>query len=500
MTTATVDTKALVAELEGVRAQYQTILDEHKEGAIPAEKRSTLDALVTKSGELRDQIADVRADADRRAGIDDIATFLDKPQNRIPHGIGVDDPSTKKSLMKAGWEIKNGTVFAPTSYQDKMVPMFPSAVLIDEDLDDEPGPEARAYIESIRTTFQPEYAKTYNKWLKASLRHGDSSIALAMLTGAEQKMILNALSESTDTAGGFTVPPDVQAEMLVRLGDKSVMRQICRVQQTMRDMLVWPRVQGKAVDGSIFSSAFVGDWVGETPNQADIDAVFGQFQIPIHKARAKTTISNDLINDSAVNILAWLAENGSQNLALVEDKQFIIGPTAGPALQPKGVAASGATTVAVAGSVANTISNTNAAVGSAPKILDLAYALPPQYRPTARMLMSPLVEKSIRQLVDGSNRFLYTGLGGAYSGRPGNINVEGFDVVTSQFMPDNSAVALDKKIIFGEFSAYVIATRTQMSVVVLRERVADQDQTMLIIFDRVGGDTWNEDAFRIATT
>jgi len=502
MTTAVKTVQELVADLEGVRARYQSILDEHKEGAIPAEVRAQLDALQTEGGELRAEIEAVRADEDRRKNIEDIGNFLDKPQYRIPRGAGNGDADASRALMRAGWEVRNGTVYAPTSYKDRMVPMFPSGVLIDDDISEDIGPAEKAYINSIRSTFQPEYVKAYHRWLKNSVRTGNSAIGLSMLDGAEQKLILNALAEGSDTAGGFTVPPDAQAEMLVRLADKSVMRAMCRVQQTMRDMLTWPRIQANATAAvaSIYSSGFVGDWVGETPNQADIDAQFGQFQVPIKKARAKTTISNDLISDSAVNILAWLAENGAQNLALVEDRQFIVGPTAGPALQPNGVSNSGAATVDVEGSTADTISNTNAAVGSAPKILDLIYALPPQYRPTARLLMSPQVEKAIRRLVDSQNRFLYTGLNGAYSGRPGNVQIEGFDVVNSQFMPDNSAVNADKKIVFGEFSAYIIAVRTQMSVVVLRERVADLDQTMLIIFDRVGGDTWNEDAFRIGIT
>lgn len=494
-------TTAVKDKREELEALVKQMHDLAPEGKLKPEDRETFDELNTKAGSMREEIADELADEARVKSIASAQDFLDKPQNRIPHGAQNGDDDAKKSLMRAGWEVKNGIIHAPTSL-GKTVAMFPANVLIDdEEGTEEMGSDARAYVKSVRATFSPDYSKTYNKWLKNAIRSRDTSIGFSMLNDAEQKLILNALSENTDTAGGFTVPPDVQAEMLVRLGDKSVMRQNARVQPTIRDMLVWPRVQGKAVDGSIFSSAFVGDWVGETPTQADIDAVFGQFQIPIHKARAKTTISNDLIADSAVNILAWLAENGSQNLSLVEDKQFIVGPTAGPALQPKGVANSGATAVPVAGSVANTISNSTAAVGSAPLILDLMYALPPQYRATAKVLLSPQVEKAIRKLVDAQGRFMYLGTSaGGFSARPGEMNLEGFPTMSSQFMPDNTALANDKKIIFGEFSAYIIAVRQQMSVAVLRERVADTDQTMIIIFDRVGGDTWNEDAFRIATT
>ena len=113
----------------------------------------------------------------------------------------------------------------------------------------------------------------------------------------------------------------------------SVMRRLARVQTTSRDVLVWPTVQaasstagGVASGGaSIFSSGFVGGWVGETPTFTDTDPAFGQFSIPIRKLRVSTRLSNDFVSDSAVNVLAFLAQNGAENLALVEDYGFIAG-------------------------------------------------------------------------------------------------------------------------------------------------------------------------------
>ena len=51
-------------------------------------------------------------------------------------------------------------------------------------------------------------------------------------------------------------------------------------------------------------------------------------------------------------------------------------------------------------------------------------------------------------------------------------------------------------LIFGDFSGYIIGQRQQITSTVLRERFADTDQTGIILWERVGGNVWNPDAFR----
>jgi HK97 family phage major capsid protein len=317
-------------------------------------------------------------------------------------------------------------------------------------------------------------------------------MAYNMLSDIEQK----ALSEGTDTAGGFLVPPDVQAEILVRLPQSSVMRRLGRVVTTSRDKLTWPRVQAKATDGSIYSSGFVGGWVGETPAFSDTDPAFGTFEIAIKKARVATKLGNDFLSDAAANVLAFLAQNGAENMGLVEDNGFIAG--LGTPLEPLGVLEGGATTVDVEGSVDNTFSNNAteaaAATGSAPKLITLVYTLPSQYANGASWLMRRATEGNVRKFEDANGRPLWPPLmGSGLAAAPREIL--SYPVNNSEFMP---AIGADAKIIiFGDLSNYIIAQRAQITTVVLRERFADTDQTGIILFERVGGALWNEDAIRI---
>jgi HK97 family phage major capsid protein len=321
-------------------------------------------------------------------------------------------------------------------------------------------------------------------------------MAFSQLSAAEQK----ALSEGSDTAGGFLVPPDTQAEMLVRLAQMSVMRRLARTVTTSRDKVVFPRVQAasataggvSAGGGSIFSSGFVGGWVGETPAFSDTDPAFGTFEVSIKKVRCATKLSNDWLADAVSNPLAFLAQNGAENMALVEDKGFIDGD--GAALQPLGILNGGAATVDVEGTTSNTISNTSADPGSATKLINLAYTLPSQYAERGQWLFRRAIEGDIRTLVDGNNRYMWPELAGSgFAGTPRTLL--SYPVNNSEFMPNDGTDA-NKVAIFGDFSAYIIGQRAQISTVILRERFADTDQTGIILFGRVGGALWNEDAIR----
>jgi HK97 family phage major capsid protein len=84
--------------------------------------------------------------------------------------------------------------------------------------------------------------------------------------------------------------------------------------------------------------------------------------------------------------------------------------------------------------------------------------------------------------------------GSGFAGTPADLL--SYPVYNSEFMPADATDA-NKVLVFGDISAYVIAQRAQITTVVLRERFADTDQTGIILFERVGGALWNEDAIRI---
>lgn len=480
------DLKAAIDELGKVTKQYGDIVKEFDGKEISADKLAELKRLHDRGMELKAAIEAAQKTADERKDMNDLRSYLERPQPTAPFPVGASGAEDgRKALAARGWEIKGNVLYAPTT--KGAVAMWPEEVLFG-DIPTQDDDVAR-FFRTTRAAMQPGYKAAYGKFLVTAVKFRSEAMAFAQLSGAEQK----ALSEGQDTAGGFLVPPDIQAELLVRKAARSVVRQYATVQPTSRDKVSFPRVQAHGSSGSIYSSGFVGDWAGETPAFSDTDAAFGTFDVAVKKIRVATKLSNDFIADAVSDILAFLAKNGAENMGLVEDKGFIAGD--GAALQPKGILLSGATTKDVEGSTANTISNTTTNAGTAPKVIDLVYALPEQYAEKAIWLMTRASEGKTRKLVDAQNRFhwpLTDMAGGLGAGR----TLAGYPARNSEFMEEDGTDA-KKVYVFGDLSAYVIADRAQISTVILRERFADTDQTGIILFARVGGDTWNPDALRI---
>jgi HK97 family phage major capsid protein len=456
-------------EVQRLHRSGAAILEQYKAG-LPADKAVELKAI---KAEIDKRQAEIKLEEDAEVAaseFNNIDKWLNDPIRKVPHGVNGDNDD-RKALLAAGWEFKGGYAYAPTSL-GKTQEMFGEDVLFGPIPTNDPA--TAQFYNSTRAAMAPEYKAAYTRYIRLVATMPDSGMVYAALSGAEQK----ALSEGQDTAGGFTVPPDVQAELLMRTAQQAVMRRLARVQTTNRDILRWPMMKANATSGSIYSSGFVGGWAGETPSFSDTDPSFQMFDIPIKKIRVATKLSNDLIADSAFNILASLAQDGAQNMALVEDSGFITGD--GAALQPLGLLNGGFTTFDVEGSTTDTISNTVSAAGSAPKIVAGVYLIPDQYVSGSVMLMSRTIEGKVAALVDGNGRpFWAPPVGSGFAAPP--RMVEGLPVYNSSFMPSDGTNGNKVMFVGNIAQAYIIGQRAQVTSVVLRERFADTDQTGLIL-------------------
>lgn len=490
-------------EIEKLRDRVSSTLEQYKAG-LPADKDLEVAALIRRAGELKAEMEQEEKLDAKKADLADLDKFLNEPVHRHPlHDGDAGGGGERKALMNAGWEQKAGVWCAPHSMEGKTVqlqngsyqtlgkvPMYPDEVLFGDIPTNDP--DAAHFFKTTRASMDPEYRKAYESYIRWTSKVSDPGMVWQKLSGVEQK----ALSEGTDTAGGFLVPPDLQAEMLVRTAQMAVIRQRARVQPTSRDVLRYPMVAANTGSGlgSIYSSGFVGGWVGETPAFTETDPAFGLFDVPIRKLRVATKLSNDFVADSAVNILAFVAQNGAENMALTEDRGFILGD--GGSLQPRGILNSSITTVDVEGSTANLIINTVSAAGSVPKIISLVYAVPAQYTRNASWVMCRAIEGKTFALVDANARPMWQpmAVSGLSSGAPRTL--VGYPIDNSDWVPTDGTDT-NQVYIFGDLSSYIIAQRAQISSVVLRERFADTDQIGIILFERVGGGVWNPDGLRV---
>lgn len=493
----------LNAELEQIVTRREQIRNENPGAVMPEVARAEDERLVTRAQGVRTLIEEARQ-AERDAAFSETEDFVNRPQYQVNRAVN-DDDEGRRTMMGAGWSLRNGMWHKQTSVRDMRtgqpieVAMYPEEVLFGPLPDDDPV--TARYINQVRATAQPTYKDAWVKWFRNTVRMGAAGVG--MLTGAEQ----NALSEGSDGAGGFTVPVDYQAEIGGRRGQSSVMRQICSITQTSRDLWTKPMIKPNTGSGTrnIYTDDFVGAWVGETPTQTSIDVSFEMFTIAIKKARAYTLLSNDLIADSIGNLVGELAQRGGRSLGLVEDKAFISGGDV--SLEPTGIlnhslaltlTSSDGMAYDVEGSTSNTISNSTTDAGSFPKIKQLVYQLPSQYAANASWLMRRAKQGSIAGLVDANGRPVWNSYLESGFARP-QMLIEGFPVYNSEFVGTDGAVSTTPAtipLIFGDFREYQIVERQQLSVRVLTERFGDTDQTGLFLFSRVGGGLWNYDAIR----
>lgn len=336
-------------------------------------------------------------------------------------------------------------------------------------------------------TSSPEYRSAFVAYVRT--RAGMWPVP-GVQFGASERHVLEA---GVGELGGYLLPSDFREKVLARIAAPSSVLGRCTRVQTGRDSLTYPRIQPKAADGSIYTGAFVGSWVSETPaaTAGEAEPEFGSVQIIVKKARALCKISRDLVADVGFDLLSFLESDGGKNLGLVVEKAIIAGT--GVAVEPLGIlATSGIGTTNLDPNTDDHITNTTTNPEYAThELIDLAYSLPEQYAPNAVFVMQNATEGEIRKLVDAQGRFVWAaGFGAEPKG------LLGHEVLNSPFV-EAVGTADNRVVLLGDLSTIVVAVRSGLEAQVLLERYADEEQIGLILRTRLGLAVTNVDALRL---
>ena len=313
--------------------------------------------------------------------------------------------------------------------------------------------------------------KGYASAFEAYLRKGRSEM------GATDRKTLSA---GQDSAGGFLIPEDFHVEIIKKTAAMATIRANARVAQTSRDMAKWPKVTYTTDDK--YTSGVRMTWTGESPASATThrvtDPVFGLITVPVHTAMASLPLTNDLLEDSAFDMIGLGSELLGEAFALGENDAFINGTGVA---RPMGILTevdedAGPDSV-VSGGAATLTSN---------GLIDLAYALPPQYEANAKWFMNKSTEKAIRKLM-GTTSGEYEWPVVSNVGALGAVNSSllGFPIVREQFVGDVTTNGYP--IIFGDLRGYLVLDRVGLSIQRLDELYAETNITVLLARRRVGG-------------
>lgn len=350
---------------------------------------------------------------------------------------------------------------------------------------EQPDPETPrspiGYNRNSDRTATPEYAAAFDAYL-----NGGGMNAL----NETERM---ALVIASDPDGGYTVPADRRPDLLRQMPALSPLLGLVQNIPTSRNEIEWVRVQPNANSPDIFTSAFVGSMVGETAGGGRGAPKFGKVSISLKKARAEAKFSLDVSDDSELDMNAFLNEDGILNLSLLREQQILVGNGVGNNLNGVMNDPSIDATTDVSGSTSDQISNTTSNQGSAPKLIQLLYAVPGQYRrlPSFRFVYNSDTEMRIRTLVDANGNFMWVP---GFAGAPDTLLGKG--TVISEFMASGGNDG-NKVILAGPLSEIAAPIRTNVSAQVLVERYADEDYRALILRTRFGVMVKNPRAFRI---
>ncbi|WP_244493584.1 MULTISPECIES: phage major capsid protein [unclassified Aureimonas] len=307
----------------------------------------------------------------------------------------------------------------------------------------------------------PEYVAAF----KAHMRKGQVSAAM---------------DKGTDANGGYLAPIEWDRTITAKLKRISKLRENARV--------ISISVAGFK---KLFSDRNVGSgWVGETASRpATSTPGIGTLDFTPGELYANPAISQQLLDDAALNLEQWLADEVDTEFARQEGIAFLAGDGAN---KPYGVL-----TYVTGGANASRhpwgaiqVQNTGkAAELTTDGMIDLMYGLPSEFAANAKLYMNRLSVGQARKFKDAGGNYIWQP---SYNlGEPQTLN--GAPIVELPDMPTVAAGNICA--LYGDMEAtYMVIDR--VGIAVLRDPFTNKPYVHFYTVKRVGGGVYNPEPMR----
>ena len=292
-----------------------------------------------------------------------------------------------------------------------------------------------------------------------------------------------ALSIGSNPDGGYLVPVETETEILTRLRAISPIRGIAGVRQVSTSLYRKPvALSGPAVG-----------WVAETAARPQTASqTIDELSFPTAELYAMPAATSAFLDDAAVDVGQWIAEEVNAAFAEQETTAFVAGDGVN---KPKGFlaepqVAEGSWAWDSIGYLATGVSGALPASDESDVLIDLVYALKAGYRQNASWVMNRKTQGAIRKLKDADGNYLW---------QPaltpgGRATLMGFELVEAEDMPDIGAGTTP--IAFGDFRrGYLIVDRQGVNV--LRDPFSAKPYVLFYTTKRVGGGVQDFDAIKL---
>ena len=139
---------------------------------------------------------------------------------------------------------------------------------------------------------------------------------------------LKASNEETGSAGGFLVPDAFVANLLMVALEQAIIRPRATIIPMTGEHVRIPAIHDSSHASGVFGGV-VAYWTAESGSLTESNPVFRQVALTAKKLTGYTTVTNELLADSAIALEAVITQLFGQALAYYEDDAFIDGSGAG---------------------------------------------------------------------------------------------------------------------------------------------------------------------------
>lgn len=161
------------------------------------------------------------------------------------------------------------------------------------------------------------YRKTFGRYLK--LKEDNRAIA-SIFTPDEVK----TLSSGSDPDGGYTVTPQMSNRIITKNFETDPIRQLATIET----------ITGKILEWLVDVDETGAHWETETVlNAVENTARLRKKGIPVHTLSSRVWSTQELLEDSGINIETWLADKTADKMGRTEAEAFVTGDGVG---KPRG--------------------------------------------------------------------------------------------------------------------------------------------------------------------
>jgi HK97 family phage major capsid protein len=317
-----------------------------------------------------------------------------------------------------------------------------------------------------------EYKQAFESFMRKSER---------MLTPEEVK----TLSVGSDPDGGYFVTPDLSGRIATRVYETSPMRQYASVQAISTDALEGIEDLNEAGAG------YAGEQVQGTDQTTP---QVGKWRISVYWIDTEPKATQQLLDDSAVNIEAWLAGKVADKFARFENQEFVTGTTSrirGLIDYPTLADAGAGVTWGSIGRVDSGLNGDFMADANKPvdRLHDLVGTVKQAYLAGSAFFTRRSVVTKMRKFKDTTNQYLWQP--SLVAGAPETFM--GYPIVRMEDMPTLATNSLS--LAFGNLgAAYQIVDR--QGIRVLRDQFTSKPFVKFYTTKRVGGGMVNYEAIK----